>query len=332
MTDKVGTARLRIRAVLEDDSTEGRDWLLIIDEAHLGSPAVWEELQILAGSLGRPGGFAAMTILGRTELAREMATRRMDAWANRLGMHVHLMPLDLDEARELLGFHGHIDKSSEPALEELHRDTLGNPRLLLRLAESRARSTRPVIEASKPESDARRPGRSTSAPRSERPAEPLGPPGSSVQSAEFRSTARGPSLIPTKPPIRLEDGLVEVGWDGDMEAEPTRADSVPADQDASPAAEPGRLDEEPVEDRYAALQAWTEWTRNRDRPAVAEGRSEVPEVESDGLAELDDDSLEEATDEADPSVATPATVRAETPHDFAPYSQLFTRLRQSRQG
>src|SRR4051794_30251946 len=44
MTDKVGTARLRIRAVLEDDSTEGRNWLLIVDEAHLGSPAAWEEL------------------------------------------------------------------------------------------------------------------------------------------------------------------------------------------------------------------------------------------------------------------------------------------------
>ncbi len=333
MTDKVGTARLRIRAALEDDSADDRNWLLIIDEAHLGSPSAWEELQILAGSLGRPGGFAAMSILGRTELAREMATRRMDAWANRLGLHIHLMPMDLDEARELLGFHNYKNTSSESALEELHRDTLGNPRRLLRLAESRAWATRPGLETSKAENETRHPERSMTSPRKERPAEPVAPPNGSVQPHDAGSNARGPSLIPSKPPIRFEDGLVEVGWDGDLESEPTQIDPVPADQDDSAAAEPGRPDDEPVEDRYAALQAWTEWTRNRERPQVADGRSGMPEVESDSVAGSDDDSLDEPTDEADPSsVATPATIRAENPHDFAPYSQLFTRLRQSRQG
>ncbi len=159
MTDRLGSVRLRIRAALEDDSTDGRSWLLIVDEAHRGSPAVWEELLILAGALGRPSGFSAMIIMGGTELARELATRRHDAWAIRLGLHVHLMPLDLDEARELLGFHGRAGIATEPALEELHRDALGNPRMILRLAESRARAVRTGTRATRPssgESEARR--------------------------------------------------------------------------------------------------------------------------------------------------------------------------------
>ena len=149
MTDRLGSVRLRIRAALEDDSTDGRSWLLIVDEAHRGSPAVWEELQILAGSLGRLSGFSAMIIMGGTELARELATRRHDAWAIRLGLHVHLMPLDLDEARDLLAFHGRAGLAAETALEELHRDALGNPRMILRLAESRARAIRTDTQADK---------------------------------------------------------------------------------------------------------------------------------------------------------------------------------------
>ena len=76
-------------------------------------------------------------------------------------------------------------------------------------------------------------------------------------------------MIPSRPPIRLEDGLVEVGWDGDLEAEPTYADSPTTDQETSLPAEP-HSDEELVEDRYAALQAWTEWTRNRERSLAVE--------------------------------------------------------------
>ena len=86
MTDRLGSVRLRIRAALEDDSRDGRSWLLIVDEAHRGSPAVWEELHILAGGLGRPWGFSAMVLMGRAELARELATRRLDAWAIRLAL------------------------------------------------------------------------------------------------------------------------------------------------------------------------------------------------------------------------------------------------------
>ena len=111
-----------------------------MDESHRGSKEVWEEIHTLASSLGRADGFAALLLLGRTEFARELATRRLDSWATRLSLHLHLPPLDLDEARELVTGHScsrRIELSASD-LEELHRDALGNPRMLLHLADSRA--------------------------------------------------------------------------------------------------------------------------------------------------------------------------------------------------
>jgi hypothetical protein len=84
--------------------------------------------------------------------------------------------------------------------------------------------------------------------------------------------------------------------------------------------------EEIIEDHYAALQAWTEWARNRARtpePAAASAQKQRPQraAESANL------------DEPPESPAAPLSnvaIRAEPQHEHAPYSQLFTRLRQSR--
>ena len=56
----------------------------------------------------------------------------------RLRCHLHLPPLDLDEARELLEFAGQDHIAADRALEELHRDARGNASGLLRLAQREA--------------------------------------------------------------------------------------------------------------------------------------------------------------------------------------------------
>ncbi len=141
--------------------------------------------------------------------------------------------------------------------------------------------------------------------------------------ADEPASARLAALIPSKPPIRLEDGLVEVGWDGDLEAEPTRQEIAPDDPEVEPPgdSEPG---EELVEDRYAALQAWAEWSRNRDRSANV-----ATDTGTDATPTATDDQDDPGTQpiEGPRGGASAAPIRAETPHDFAPYSQLFTRLR-----
>src|SRR5262249_36667918 len=119
-SNRLGAARLTVQGVLEDESKDGRRWLLVVDEAHRGSSEVWDEIHALINQLGRPDGFAALLLLGPTEMARSLSSRRFSALAARLSLHLHLMPLDLDEARELLGFSGCGTPAFELALEELH--------------------------------------------------------------------------------------------------------------------------------------------------------------------------------------------------------------------
>ena len=102
MPDRLGAARLRLAAGLRDATADGRGWLLVVDEVQRATAEAWEEIQALSNQLGRTGGFAAMILLGRTELARELSTPTAGRLVHRLGLHIHLPPLDLDEARELL--------------------------------------------------------------------------------------------------------------------------------------------------------------------------------------------------------------------------------------
>jgi general secretion pathway protein A len=151
-------------------------------------------------------------------------------------------------------------------------------------------------------------------------------------------------LVPIRPPLRVEEGLIEVGWEGNLEAEAASpmestapvatgrtatAGLLDADKEpvsAPPAAteaeaEPELPSEEMIEDHYAALQAWTEWAKNRGRgidPGSAAGpAANAPEESGDSL-------------EGRNGAPRAARVWSEGQHDHAPYSQLFTRLRQSR--
>lgn len=327
MPDRLGAARLRLRAGLRDAEAEGRGWLLVVDEVHRATPAAWEEIQALSNRLGRADGFGAMILLGRTELARELATDRRRGWANRLGLHIHLPPLDLDEARALLRPDGRI---TEPELETLHRDAMGNPRAMLRVAATWGRPARPA--APEPVEPVRRAPTS----RLPRPASIVAPPplrddetsdGGPAAPADDLPSPKLPSLIPARPPIRLEEGLVEVGWEGDLEAESARAEIPLTEPEIIPPIDRAERDEEVVEDRYAALQAWAEWSRNRERPGPAAADPAV------GIASDEDNGLESPRtgpphDESDTGPG-PATIRAEPPQEFAPYSQLFSRLRHS---
>jgi general secretion pathway protein A len=338
MTERVGVARLRIRAALEDDSRDGRSWLLILDDVPRASSVVWEEIDRLAGSLGRPDGFAALLLLARTEFIRELAPRRLEGSAVHTSVHLHLMPLDLDEALDLLRLERGLGVGDEgvPFLEELHRDALGNPRMLIQLAELRTRR----FGRRKGAGSAKAPGWRTGLPRSSdrsgartahgvRMPEQSLPGDASEAALQQASTSKSPSLLPTKPPIRLEEGLVEVGWDGDLEAEPTRSEESHNQAEALSSSEP-ELDDQVVDDRYAALQAWTEWSRNRERSERPEGRLEDHASASPEPASPDTEIREETP--SAPDSFPPARIRPGAPHDFAPYSQLFSRIRQSKQG
>jgi general secretion pathway protein A len=358
VTNRYSALRLGLQAVLEDERADGRSWLLIIDDAHRAAPELWDEIQVLADQVGRRGGFAALLILSDTELIRTSTTRRFRSFAVSLCDHHHLEPLDLDEARELLGLSADVDEKASFILEQVHRDSAGNPQRLLRLADSRlamisrrmgginASNLKPSLAGGDSAS-----GMSIVATRRDHAATDWAthtpklidrnprPGGSSMIGSEppigidtpapSAPAAEPPALIPTKPPIRIEEGLVEVGWEGDLEAEyigpeePIITSPEPTDRRTT------TVRETVVEDHYAALQAWAEQSSNRLRARsdallpgdeLAAAAVEPAEMRIPATADaLEDSELEQAH--------TSAKIRAEGQHEFAPYSQLFTRLR-----
>jgi type II secretory pathway predicted ATPase ExeA len=345
LAEGLGAARARLNAILRDDDVDGRRWLLVVDEAHRGAPVVWDEIQALVNQSGRPGGFAALVVLGDTELVRAFAARGFNGFASRLRVHLHLPPLDLDEARELLALTGQGHVAAHRDLEELHRDARGNPAGLLRLTQQRPAPWRLISDLS--------PGRTS---RDGEPAWPSFPASRTRNSTDPDQSedleidqqasasrvapalldhvrAEMAPLIPAKPPIRMEDGLVEVGWDGDLESElgepeETASTSEPRLTDDS------SFNEELIEDRYAALQAWSEWTESQKQTASRSVATEnsAPRSSMDPTSIGDSPQAEKSSGPVETSAATtPPGIRVEPQHEFAPYSQLFTRIRQSKQ-
>jgi type II secretory pathway predicted ATPase ExeA len=342
-TSRLGKARLRLEGALANEAAEGRRWLLVVDRAHRGRSGVWDEVQAIANQLGRSRGFAALFIVGETGLARWLASRRSsNSLVSQVRTHVHLKPLDLDEARDLLDSADVADVADQEMLEELHRNSHGNTALLLRLAQSWSGRHRTLAGPG-----AHRFDRASAGSLNRRllavPEEPTGLRGEAqpdlsgeVVKEQSGTTSRvgkvcavpeAPALIPSKPPIRDEDGLVEVGWDGDLEGENSGRESASNDS-ATFVSDLSPLDEELIEDRYAALQAQAELTRNEGWLTSASGArtGQVP----DDLPEMAGATGEpRALPPESASSMAPGGIRAEGQHEFAPYSQLFTRYRQS---
>jgi general secretion pathway protein A len=290
--------RIDLREYLRERSEDRWRWGIVIDELQLASLEVIEEVRILSNQFGRPDGFAAMILIGQTSLIQRLRSRSLSAFETRLAARVHVQPLDADEARELLLA---LEPSRALAIsdvEDYHRTAAGNPRRLLRL-----------VGATVALPDLLNP----------KPALMPGPVPVVVPAPSYVASDRPVSRLGAgKPPLVVEDGLIEVGWDserdGETESDESDVTSKPNSDDST----------EAVEDHYAALQAWNEWARNQGRKPL--DMKPAPEPQTD-LAEVAGPKRTAAA--SSPSAEHPQ-VWAEGQHSFAPYSQLFARARQAR--
>jgi type II secretory pathway predicted ATPase ExeA len=338
--NRAGAARGALLSALRVEAADGRSWILVLENAQTASDEVWSELQALIQAMETSEGFSALVLVGPTELARLLDSRRVSAVTARLSAHVHLLPLDLDEASELLRTHDGLSIPDLSTLEALHRDAGGNPRRLLQLAgKVHGAPSGPERPVQFPEPVKQIPVTvepqlgEPAALQSQSPAVEAGPaPSPEAPPASSQPPASTP-LFPGRPPLREEEGLIEVGWNGSLESESTGLASTDAVVLESPDPREGDdlPSEEMIEDHYAALQAWTEWARNR-------GRAPEPmaDVLEDGSTSLEGGVEPRLAEGGGGHVhdpvhrPLPASVRAEAQHEHAPYSQLFSRLRQSR--
>ena len=256
-----------------------------VDEAQVATPArLFEEVQASSRTASAgPTGFEAVVLIGQTPLLRRVGRRTLAALESRVAGRAHLPPLDLDEAHALLASVRPALTIADDGLDRLYAAAGGNPRRLLRLADSLVVRRRPA-------------------------------------KIEETTALPGSTLLPVRPPLRVEDGLIEVGWSPESEATATREaeliDSEFADQADSVEALPT---DEPVEDHYAALQAWNEWARNQGR-----GTSSPQALPTSDTTEA------ETLEEADSALDLHPQLWGDSQQPFAPYSQLFGRARPAK--
>ncbi len=299
------TAASRVDLVddLADRQTDGERVALVIEEAQNLSMAVWEEVRVLANRLDRPGGFTAILLVGQTALARRVKTRPFAAIEARLAGRVHLGPIDVDEAGEWIGRLRPDREWSVEQVEALHRDSTGNPRRLLMKLGTISRSSaahRPELKISKQVA-------------------PIIRPVTARSDTTLPSPSPAPLTGPEKPPIRVEENMIEVGWSPEDVTAPGESEG-----DQARAKESAPASEESVKDHYAALQAWREWTENQGRRASAILNS--PELEHDASSDPGEDE-----EELSSPLADRPTVWADGQQRFAPFSQLFSRMAQVRE-
>jgi general secretion pathway protein A len=337
-----GTDPAASRGALEDvlleAEADGQAWVLVVDEAHNGSDGVLEELRVLSNRPGEPGAFAGLLLAGQGSLLRRLKGRALAALGSRASARAHLRALGYDEFRTYLAQFRPAADLDDAAIERLHRSLEGNPRL-----------------------GARALGQAQPRPRvlSERPTYPL-----LNELPEGVGPRRGqgtppplaldlPPVLPVREPLQVGDGVVEVGWNVLPESNGDNGDSDPDGFDLlsetptgfAPTASGSAHDpsilageeahEEVVDDRYTALQAWNEWARNQGRtPAAAvsaSGSGSEPDEVSPGYTL--DQARRADTRPSDDEASMPGSpsVWAEGQQGFAPYSQLFSRLRQPRE-
>ncbi len=309
--------------LLVDASSDAYRWVLVIEEAHDASDAILEEIRVLGNRLGESDGFAGILLVGQNSLIRRLSTRHNNSLASRLAGRIHLRPFTIDEFSDWVTELEPSRIFSEADFEQLHRSLGGNPRRYL-VETQQARKPRTAIDRS----DA------TSMVEMDEP-EPL-----EAEPLRTPPLARSwdvPSVIPQKPPLEVAEEMIEVGWDATSELslnpEGEREDG--SDEDAR-ASEPrslgssaGQGSEEVIDDHYAALQAWTEWAHCQGREPVApRGRLEKIEI-AEHDPELTDPLPDDESPWTPPQAGTSGN-RVETEHAFAPYSQLFSRLRESQ--
>lgn len=323
-TSEPAKARAAIADFLREQAAEGVRWTLVVEEAHNLSDDVAEEVRVISNRLSSPDGFASLLIVGQTALLQRLRTQAMAAFRSRLSAQLTLGRVDIEEAGILLGLTGLLPPSLNEALEQLYAECRGNPRMLARAVGRFAGANEPARVFSRPAGPPA-PASITERPRvdEDTPAEPSG---------DTEPATDVPILGTPRPPLREEDGVIEVGWEPNAEPEAAQSSAAPAsppvhELEAFAELLPDVETEESIDDHYAALRAWSEWAKNQGRAQASADLSGLPQI-------TDPSSFENETsgelDAASGSGPASPTVWAEGQQGFAPYSQLFSRLRQSR--
>jgi general secretion pathway protein A len=122
---------------------EARTTVLVVDEAHLLSPAVLEESRLLNNLETPRGKLLQIVMVGQPELDEKLDSRELRQLKQRVAFRYQLQPLSLEEVREYVkwrlkraGANGQPPVFPEDTLEAIFRYSQGYPRLINTICEN----------------------------------------------------------------------------------------------------------------------------------------------------------------------------------------------------
>jgi type II secretory pathway predicted ATPase ExeA len=128
------------RMLLETQRTRGTA-VLFIDEAHLLSPELLEEIRLLGNADTHDGKLMQIVLSGQPELLAIMERKELSALQQRVAARANLRPLSLSETKTYVterlnaaGLQG-LSPFPTPALETIHSFSAGVPRLINLIAD-----------------------------------------------------------------------------------------------------------------------------------------------------------------------------------------------------
>jgi general secretion pathway protein A len=87
----------QLRATLHDLARKGRYVLLIVDEAHLLAPEIFDQLRFLLNDDMDSTCLLTLVLLGQPDLAHKLRFAPYEALHQRIAVRFHLKPFDLEE-------------------------------------------------------------------------------------------------------------------------------------------------------------------------------------------------------------------------------------------
>jgi general secretion pathway protein A len=115
-----GFARLlpQLRTTLHDLARKGRYVLLIVDEAHLLPPEIFDQLRFLLNDDMDSASLVSLILLGQPDLAHKLRFAPYEALHQRIAVRFHLKPFDLEETAGYIKHHLHIAACQSPIFSQ----------------------------------------------------------------------------------------------------------------------------------------------------------------------------------------------------------------------
>jgi general secretion pathway protein A len=108
----------QLRSTLHDLARKGRYVLLIVDEAHLLSPELFDQLRFLLNNEMDSASLIALVLLGQPDLAHKLRFTPYEALHQRIAVRFHLKPFDLEETAGYVKHHLRMAGCQNPVFSD----------------------------------------------------------------------------------------------------------------------------------------------------------------------------------------------------------------------